>query len=102
MIKCSTVRDLLPLYIDKETSAETTALIEAHLAECPECRRYYENERAGHIARSMKTPSRGNRYAYSALARRISQRNALMFVTGCTVATLAGCVAGLVIGSGRR
>ncbi len=102
MNKCSLVRDVLPLYIDKATSPETTALVEAHLAECPACRAYYENERAGHIARSMKTPSRGNRYAYSALARRISQRNSLLFVTGCTVAALAGCVAGLLISNERR
>lgn len=102
MIKCSVVRDLLPLYIDKETGAETTALISEHLDVCPECRRRYENEKAGHIARSMKTPPRDSRYAYSALARRISQRNALLFVTGCTIATLTGCVAGMLLGDGRK
>ena len=41
MIKCSVVRDLLPLYIDKETGSETTALISEHLAVCPDCRRRY-------------------------------------------------------------
>lgn len=100
MIKCSLVRDLLPLYIDKETSGETTAQIMEHLDTCTRCREYYRD--AGHIARSMKTPVRSNRYAYSALAHRIAQRNKFMFVTGCTVATLAGCVAGVLIGSGRK
>lgn len=102
MIKCSVVRDLLPLYIDKVTGEETSALIAEHLAVCPECRKYYENERSGHIARSMKTPPRDSRYAYSKLAHRISQRNAALFVTGCTIATLAGCVFGMLIGDGRR
>ncbi|MBQ8136097.1 MAG: zf-HC2 domain-containing protein, partial [Clostridia bacterium] len=38
-LPCAAVRDLLPLYAEKMTEPETRALIEAHLQECPACRK---------------------------------------------------------------
>lgn len=38
-LPCAVVRDLLPLYAEKMTEPETQALVEAHLGDCPECRR---------------------------------------------------------------
>lgn len=38
MTNCSIVRDLLPLYADGLASAESAALIETHVKECPACR----------------------------------------------------------------
>ena len=38
-LTCPIVRDLLPLYIDQVTSAETTQAVEEHLAACPACHR---------------------------------------------------------------
>ena len=37
-MECDVVRDLLPLYVDGGASAESRALVEAHLALCPDCR----------------------------------------------------------------
>ena len=37
MTECCLVRDLLPLYEDKEVSAESAAAIRKHLDECPAC-----------------------------------------------------------------
>lgn len=34
---CDIVRDLLPSYVDRLTSAATNAAVEAHLTECPAC-----------------------------------------------------------------
>lgn len=41
-LDCPIVRDLLPLYIDQVTSAETAQAVEDHLATCPACRRERE------------------------------------------------------------
>ncbi len=42
-MKCSVIKDILPLYCDGLTSPETNEEIESHLAECAECRKIYEN-----------------------------------------------------------
>ena len=39
-IKCDVIRDLLPLYMDGVVSDESRRLIEEHMEECDDCRRY--------------------------------------------------------------
>ncbi len=41
-MKCSLVRDLLPLYIEGDCSTETNNLVKKHLSSCPECTELYE------------------------------------------------------------
>ena len=36
-LPCAVVRDLLPSYVEGLTEAETTRLVDEHLADCPEC-----------------------------------------------------------------
>ena len=36
-LSCKVIRDLLPLYYDKVCSKESSALVEEHLAHCPQC-----------------------------------------------------------------
>ena len=38
-MKCSIIRDMLPLYIDKVCSEDTRAMVEEHLHGCEECHR---------------------------------------------------------------
>lgn len=38
-LSCKVIEDLLPMYYDKVCSDETTALVEAHLKDCPDCSR---------------------------------------------------------------
>lgn len=38
-LPCDVVQDLLPLYVDGVCSADSRQLVEAHLAECDDCRR---------------------------------------------------------------
>jgi len=45
-LDCPIVRDLLPLYIDQVVSPETAQAVEAHLEDCPDCRREYESLQA--------------------------------------------------------
>lgn len=40
---CEMIKDLLPLYIDNVCSEKTSEEIEAHFAECPECKALYES-----------------------------------------------------------
>lgn len=40
-IKCEIVQDLLPSYMDEVISENTASVIAGHLADCPECRKYY-------------------------------------------------------------
>lgn len=42
-MKCSIIRDLLPLYCDNLTSADSNEEIENHLRGCAECTEIYEN-----------------------------------------------------------
>ena len=46
-LDCCVVRDLLPAYVEDLTEADTAAQVEAHLADCPACRRTEEDMRAG-------------------------------------------------------
>jgi len=43
---CEIIRDLLPLYIDGVCNEATILVVEKHLAECKECREYYEAMKA--------------------------------------------------------
>ena len=44
-LPCEIVRDLLPTYLDSLTSEASAALLEAHLAACPDCRAALERMR---------------------------------------------------------
>ena len=39
---CEIIKDLLPLYLDKVCSKESSALVEEHLRTCKECQNYLE------------------------------------------------------------
>lgn len=39
---CNVICDLLPLYVDKIASEDTNHLVEAHLEECSDCKKRYE------------------------------------------------------------
>lgn len=88
---CSVIRDLFPLYEDGGISSETRKEIKEHLDNCAQCREYYRD--FTRKARSMRAPSRNNRYQYSALANRIkaSQRCGVLLAS-------AGCLAFLALG----
>ena len=42
-LDCNLVQDLLPSYIDRLTSAQTTAYVQKHLLKCKECRLMYDS-----------------------------------------------------------
>lgn len=83
MSKCSVVRDLLPIYLDGETSAETSDMIKSHLEECDECRGYFRNY--NRIPLSLQESGSHGKYHYSKVARRIRRRNTLRLSVICSV-----------------
>ncbi|GIP32493.1 zf-HC2 domain-containing protein [Paenibacillus sp. J2TS4] len=42
MNTCNVAKDLIPLYVEGLTNEDSTALVEQHLAECADCKSYYE------------------------------------------------------------
>lgn len=41
-LSCDVIQDLLPLYVDKACSEDSTGLVEEHMAECESCRLTYD------------------------------------------------------------
>lgn len=68
---CDLIKDLLPLYGDKVTSQFSSKVVEEHLKECDECRRYYyEGNKA--INLKFKSPSKtDNSDGYLSFAKRL-------------------------------
>ncbi len=91
MKNCEIVRDLLPLYIDHETSEETSEMIKEHLAECEECREIYRS--AHNVPRSMQTSECKGNYRYSGLIKRLRRQRRI-----AKAETVAVCAAFLTLG----
>ncbi|MCD7748093.1 MAG: zf-HC2 domain-containing protein [Firmicutes bacterium] len=91
MKNCDIVRDLLPLYIDHETSEESSEMIKEHLAECEECREIYKS--AHNVPRSMQTSDCSGSYRYSGLIKRIRKRRLIE-----KAETISVCAALLTLG----
>ncbi len=89
---CNIVRDLLPLYLDGETSKETAEMVESHIAECDECRHYFRNY--NRIPISLQETGAHGKYHYSKIARRIRRRNTLNMSVVCAVFLLLGYIIG--------
>ena len=90
MTECCLVRDLLPLYEDKEVSAETAAVIRRHLEECPACQEYYSHIR--HVIRAMQHPQEisDDVDRYAELLQRIHRRSMISRAAACAVLAGAG------------
>ena len=41
-LSCDVIQDLLPLYVDRACSEDSTGLVEEHMAECENCRQTYD------------------------------------------------------------
>ena len=92
-MKCNIVKDLLPLYCDKLTSADSNEEIEKHLGECEECKAVYEsmNQKEDII----KTPDKDVKPLKKAKKRITLRAFALFFGT---LAVLAAAFVFLFVG----
>lgn len=53
---CKVIQDMLPLYIDGVCSDESSAMVQAHLADCEKCKKHYEAMRM--IEQNVKEDAR--------------------------------------------
>ena len=83
---CEMIRDLLPLYAERLTSPETEAEIQAHLAECPACREFFEEMTAPEPALTEPIPEVDG-------LKKVKKRRALV-LAGAALAVV-GVAAGL-------
>ncbi len=88
MSNCNIVRDLLPLYLDGETSPESSEMVKSHLEECDECRKYFRNYNRFPI--SIQEAASHGKYHYSAIARRIRRRNIVQLSAVCAAFLFLG------------
>ncbi len=65
---CGLIQDLLPLYVENMTGEESNAAVEAHLAECPDCKKALEG-----LSRKEKVP-RPEVVPLAMIKKRISAR----------------------------
>lgn len=92
-LDCPIVRDLLPLYIDQVTSPETAQAVEAHLADCPDCRREYESLKAD----LPETPMEGTDTSrqFGDMMKKTKRKETLQ--TGLTIALLLALLLAIFI-----
>ena len=88
-ITCEVVKDLLPLYVDGVLSEASRALVEAHLAACPQCKAEYER------MRDSAVPMTGKRAAHEKAAfQRIRKKiNTKRVCAVCLTAVLVAAIA---------
>lgn len=99
---CDIVLELLPLYIEQKTGAESNAFVEAHLAECEQCREVYELMSADWMTEDAKkaTTDAGlenmtGEFSKHGAKRRWYHSKLFWVITG--ILAYAGLMAGLVI-----
>ncbi|WP_216827372.1 anti-sigma factor family protein [Alkalihalobacterium elongatum] len=55
-MKCSLIRDLLPLYVEGDCCPETNKVVREHLGSCSECRELYELMKSPIDVKAMAQP----------------------------------------------
>ena len=64
-VYCNIIRDLLPLYADDVVSPESKAMVDAHLANCSECREILDE-----IRRSVPVPQHSDKTLFKKIRRK--------------------------------
>lgn len=90
-ISCDVIQDLLPLYHDHVCSADTKALVEEHLAECPKCRETLSQLSANmSLAPQAITHNKMEGAGLQQVAAQWSRSKWISFAKGFLITCLAG------------
>ncbi len=92
---CEIVRDLLPLYTENLTSAESNTMIEEHLKGCEHCKKFFDRLGASEVKMSFNTEADQMFQNYVKARNRRARRNTLIVVA-------VGVAAALLIQSSSR
>lgn len=89
-IKCTIIRDLLPLYVDRACSEDSAALVEAHLRSCGDCKKLCEEMTSG-LDAELPAPEMDGRKAFHSLRTSLIWISvALAVMVGCFVSNIGG------------
>ena len=88
--RCAIVRDLLPLFEDGALSAESEALVKAHLCGCESCRAYRKSLRESGKAEKEAPLRSPDEAGYAAIARRYKKNRRRYF--GSAAILCAACL----------
>ena len=98
-ITCDVVRDLIPLYVDDVLSEDSRKIVEEHINECTDCKKYCSNLKEGTMQLSEK--SRHDQEMIKSISREISRKRtmavalAVVIVVFIAAAVLFGTVDGM-------
>ena len=98
-MNCEIILDLAGRYLDGTASSETVRAVREHLAECPDCARFYRQFSALNNQKNVASASDGDSAAdgFIELARRIRTRRTLTRIgVGVYAAAAAGIVAAVL------
>ncbi len=97
-LTCNIVRDLVGVCTDCAASDETKEAVQAHLAECPACARYYyDYGRIGQKYRAKRAhPADTGEMDYGALSERIRRRRNTEMAAGAAALVAAVGMSALV------
>ena len=93
-ITCSVINDLLPLYIDKVLSSDSTALVEEHLEKCSSCRESLERMESPITIKQISDRSR-----IKELKDKISLKRFVIITVLCTALIVFLIVSGVLLGN---
>ncbi len=98
-LTCNIVRDLVGVCTDCAASDETKEAVQAHLAQCPACARYYYDfERIGQRHRaSGSRPAPAGEMDYRTLSERIRRKRNTDMAAAAAAVFATACVTALVL-----
>jgi len=89
-IRCTIIRDLLPLYIDGACSGDSAELVEAHLQGCADCKKLCEEMSSG-VDTGLADPELDGKKAFRHLRSSLIWISvALAVMVGCFVSNIGG------------
>ena len=97
---CNLIQDILPLYLDGVCSEESKAIVEQHLAGCPDCKNYYmAMSEAGEIIITLPDAEREYQKAtsFQSVKRKLFRKQILVVASSLVLlAVIAFAVIGVL------
>ena len=99
-LTCNVVRDLVGVCTDCAASDETKEAVQAHLAQCPACARYYyDYKRIGQKYRTTRVRTAdAETMDFRSLSERIRRRRIVQIAAGAAALAAAVAMTALILG----
>ncbi|KZE75245.1 hypothetical protein AV654_27005 [Paenibacillus elgii] len=92
MNTCSIVKDLMPLHVEGLASEESASLVERHIADCEECRRYYETMKQDYESHEQSRPEPDKKRQIEELIAQLGKYQRRIKLVSVLVAMLMTCI----------